>query len=74
MQPTNMYLICKEDLLNNAIDIFKEMNISVTSQGQRYLGAVLGERSFVETYVKNMVEKWTHKIEILFNLFKFPLS
>ena len=41
-------------------------------QPNRYLGAVLDERSFVEAYVKDMVEKWTHKIDILSNFALTP--
>ena len=59
-------LIVKDPLeLEKAKTIFAGVNIEITSDGQRHLGAVIGSEAFKENYVKKKVEKWVKDIEKL---------
>ena len=40
------YLIVKDDHLLKAHDIFKHYNVTITSTGQRHLGAVIGSLNY----------------------------
>ena len=44
--------------------------MNVTAEGKRHLGAAVGTRSFVESYVSKKVEKWKNKIEKLSEIAK----
>ena len=44
--------------------------MNVTAEGKRHLGAAMGTRSFVESYVSKKVEKWKNKIEKLSEIAK----
>ena len=44
--------------------------MNVTTEGKRHLGAAVGTRSFVESYVSKKVEKWKNKIEKLSEIAK----
>ena len=49
-------------------DVFSASDISITTEGKRYLGAALGSTSFIEEFVKNKVEEWNVEIEMLANV------
>ena len=61
MLPKHIYFV--KTIFNNAIDIFKNTNISVKSQGQ--IKTSLGRKiiNFFENYVKDKMVKCTHEIE-----------
>ena len=65
------YLIVKPGLLLQAQRIFKGTNIKIVdggdreSGGQRDLGAAIGSESFVVSYVKEKVQKWSAMVERL---------
>eukprot|EP00794_Sanderia_malayensis_P000855 gene855-147_t len=44
--------------LNVAENIFKDLSIKITTEGQRHLGAALGSESFKKAYVKEKVAGW----------------
>ena len=63
--PTKTRLIVKEEYLSAAAEDFHNTVVQITSQGKRYLGAALGNASFVKAYVGLQVEKWVLEIERL---------
>ena len=56
------FLIVKSEYLLQAESLFANTNITVTVQGQRYLGAALGSRTFAEEYVSRKVTDWIDEI------------
>ena len=63
--PLKTNLVVREESATNAKEVFKGTNISITEQGKRHLGAALGTRSFVESYVKAKVSEWVNAVERL---------
>ena len=59
------WLIVKQDYLEQAKSLFNDTGVSITTEGQRYLGAALGSSSFVESYVQNKINGWIQEINQL---------
>ena len=62
-------MICKsEELTIKAREIFVDTNI--TTEGKRYLGAVIGSQEYRTSYCNEKVEQWTNELEVLAELAK----
>ena len=59
------WLVVKEEKLEEAHSIFRGTNVSITSDGRKLLGAVIGTARFVNSYVQQKVAKWTQEVEEL---------
>ena len=64
-KPSNSFLIVKQHYKEYAEIIFAGSNIKITTEGARHLGAVLGDISFKEEYLRNKVQSWKIQLEIL---------
>ena len=53
-----------------AMDIFKDTGITITTEGQKHLGAVIGSPEFKRTFTKNLVDKWVLELQELSKLAK----
>ena len=42
--------------------MFKDTVINITVEGQKHLGAVIGSRDFLESYVSDKVEDWVREV------------
>jgi len=62
---TKSWLIVKEEHTARAAELFQGTDVQITNEGQRHLGAALGSRTFVETYVTGKVQEWVREIEQL---------
>ena len=62
---TKSWLIVKQDQLEQAKSLFKDTGVSITTEGQRHLGAALGSSSFVESYVQNKISGWIREVNQL---------
>ena len=49
-QPTKSWLIVKENKLEEAVRVFGEINIQISSEGKRHLGAVFGTKENKKNY------------------------
>ncbi len=56
--PCKTWLIVKDDHLSTAFKLFAGTGVNFTTEGKRHLGAALGPRSFVSSYVKAKVNTW----------------
>ena len=66
VNPGKSWLILKNETdLNKASDLFQDLEIQITTEGQRLLGAVIGAESFKEEYVANLVSTWCLELEKL---------
>ena len=52
-------------LKQSAQKFFKHQGIKITDHGERYLGSVIGTKSFKKQYTKNKVEGWVKELELL---------
>ena len=59
------WLIVKEDKLEAATTAFEGTGVNITLEGKRHLGAALGTRSFVISYVQKMVSEWVREMDQL---------
>ena len=65
-KPCKTVLIVKnpEDL-ELAREIFKDTGITIDTEGERHLGAVIGDQNFKEKYVKKKIDNWIRDVEQL---------
>ena len=66
VNPGKSWLILKNETdLNKANDLFQDLEIQITTEGHRLLGAVIGAESFKEEYVANLVSTWCLELKKL---------
>ncbi len=58
-------LIVKPEHLEKAKRVFSDTNVTITTEGERHMGAVIGSHDFKEQYVTNKINKWVNDIEEL---------
>ena len=58
-------LIVKPGKLEKAREIFNETGVTITTDGERHMGAVIGSEEFKIKYVQSKVSKWVCDIEVL---------
>ena len=58
-------LIVKEGLEDQATSAFDGTQVSITSEGKKYLGSALGTETFTEEYVRQKVATWVNDLEHL---------
>ena len=56
------WLIVKPEKEEAARDLFDQTSISISTRGQKHLGAVLGSRSYLEEYVSEKVDNWVDQV------------
>ena len=59
--PTKKILIVKEGFVEKAKEAFHGTDITITTQGERHMGAVIGSTEFKEEYVSEKVTKWVQQ-------------
>ena len=59
------WLITKPQHYEVAKTMFADTGISVTTSGAKHLGAAIGEKAFVDSYLQAKVEKWCVQLETL---------
>jgi len=64
------WLIVKEQHLPRAKEMFANTGVNITTEGKRHLGAALGSRSFVVSYMQDKVKEWTSSIMTLATIAK----
>ena len=61
-----MIIIIKdESLRQKAESLFESTGVTITSSGERHIGAVVGTKEFREEYVRQKVKKWVTDVEKL---------
>ena len=64
------WLVTKDQHNKKATEAFDSTGVSVTSHGRPYLGAPIGTRAFVESFVKNKVNQWISELDSLVTIAK----
>ena len=62
---TKTILIVKEDQEEKAREVFGQTGISITTEGERHLGAVIGSEEYKQKFVENKISKWVNDVETL---------
>ena len=70
-KPAKSWLIVKPEKLELAKMIFRDTEIKITAEGQRHLGAVIGDLKFKQGYIDDMVSDWVKELNILADVAKF---
>ena len=63
--PPKTWLIVKEELLQQAIDLFNGTGVNITVRGKRHLGAALGSIDYRTEFVSELVAEWIEQIGTL---------
>ena len=58
------HMMVKPQYINKAKKLFKDTSITISEEGERYLGGAVGQ-SFVQTFVQRKVEGWVREVEKL---------
>ena len=67
---TKTILIVKESQKQKAVEVFGDTEVTITTAGERHMGAVIGSESFKQQYVQNKVSKWVCDVEVLSEIAK----
>ena len=67
---TKSCLIVKEEMKDLATDIFKDTGITITTEGQKHLGAVIGSPEFKRIFTQSLVDKWVLELQELSKIAK----
>ena len=59
------YLVVKPEHIVKARELFADTDVNITTEGKRHLGAAIGTRDFIESYVAGKVKKWVEEIHQL---------
>ena len=59
------HLIVKQEYVQSAKGLFDGSGITVIADGDRYLGAAIGTRTYIEQYVKNKISEFIGEVKIL---------
>ena len=62
VNPTKTWLIVKETFLSETNEIFKNTNIRITTEGHPHLGAALGTKTYVDSYVGKKVNEFSEVV------------
>ena len=68
------WLIVKEKVVQKAQSVFKDINIKITTEGQRHLGAVIGSEIFKQKYVQEKIDQWIKELRMLCKIAWYELQ
>ena len=57
--------LSRRNIQPGLLNCFKALDVQITREGQKHLGAALGSQTFVETYVTGKVQEWVREVERL---------
>ena len=63
--PSKTILIVKKEHEEKAKRIFNGTGVTITTSGERHMGAVIGSVEFKTEYIQNKVAKWVKDVETL---------
>ena len=56
------WLVTKPEKENEAMEVFSDTAIKISTQGQKHLGTVLGSRTYLKKYMRGKVEDWVEQV------------
>ena len=70
-EPSKSWLVVKDSLYDEAVEIFKDTAVKITKKGKKHLGAAIGHADFREEFVSALVKDWVAEIESLSKIASF---
>ena len=70
-EPSKSWLVVKESLYDEAVEIFKGTSVNITKSGKKHLGAATGQMDFRQQFVNGIVKDWVAEIEALSSVASF---
>ena len=64
------WLVVKEDKYEEAVRVFADTAINITTEGRKYLGGFVGTLEGSEEYVRELVGEWINQLQVLSNIAK----
>ena len=64
-KPSKSYLIVKDGHSMRANEVFIDLDIKVTTTGQRHLGSIIGSAEYKKEYVTEAVNSWVKQFHVL---------
>ena len=55
----------KEEYLDVAKDLLQEINIQISKDDERHLGAVIGSEDFKKQHIEQMIKEWSDELTLL---------
>ena len=59
------WLVVKEDKYEEALEVFNNTGINITTQGRKYLGGYVGTKEGAEEYVSELRDDWINQLKEL---------
>ncbi|XP_062508484.1 uncharacterized protein LOC134184756 [Corticium candelabrum] len=63
--PKKSWLLVKSGNIDKATHLFENTNINITTEGQKYLGAAIGNKDFCNNFLQEKVTNWKLQVERL---------
>ena len=70
-EPSKSWLVVKESLYDDAVEIFKDTSVNITKRGKKHLGAAIGQMDFRKEFMDGLVKDWVAEIEALASVASF---
>ena len=64
-EPSKSWLIVKESMYDEAVEIFSDTSVKITKRGKKHLGAAVGHIDYREEFLGGLVADWVQQIEAL---------
>ena len=64
------HILTKLDHIESIRDVFKDTDITISTDGKGYLGGAIGSTSFIQLFVENKIKGWIDEIKPLSNIAK----
>jgi hypothetical protein len=62
------WLVVKEEKYEEAVHLFQNTGINITTQGRKYLGGFVGKEEATKEYVEELRDEWITELEELSNI------
>lgn len=64
------WLVVKEEKYEEAVHLFQNTGINITTEGRKYLGGFVGKDEATKEYVEELRDEWINQLEELSNIAK----
>jgi hypothetical protein len=65
VNPSKTYLVVRQNGYEEAVKVFEDTGVHITTNGKRYLGSTIGTSSFKEEYAQIKMDEWKKKLQNL---------
>ena len=62
--------LLKPEHADSVNDVFKDTDITISTEGKGYLGGAIGSTSFIKLFMESKIKGWVDEIKTLSNIAK----